>query len=156
MANNQTRIQAVNPDGQTLHVQHTSSDSPILPVASLAQLKEIDPELVNFVVEETAKEASHRRQQNSRINTFIFVEKLSGVVAGLILALAVFFLGGYLIMNGHDTAGTTLCTVNLVAIVALFVNRQNNLTDKQNARAAAAASKKSQKAPRSKKSLPGG
>lgn len=129
MGNNQTNVKAIRPDGEMLHVQHTSTDSPILPAASLAQLKEIDPSLVNFVVDETAKEAAHRRKQESRINVFILVEKLSGVLIGGLLAFFVFGLGGYLILKGHDTAGVAICGAGLAAIVALFVNRQNNLTE---------------------------
>lgn len=129
MANNQTNLRAVNPDGQTFHVQHTSTDSPILPAANLLQLHQIDPSLVDFVVAETGKEAAHRRKQDARINTFIFCEKLSGVLIGGALAFFVFALGGYLILHGHDTAGVTICGAGLVSIVALFVNRQNNMTE---------------------------
>jgi uncharacterized membrane protein len=128
MANNQTNVKAINSDGGTFHVQHTSTDSPILPAANLAQLYDLDPKLVTFVVEETEKEAAHRRKQESRINTFIFSEKLIGVVVGALLAFFVFGLGGYLILRGHDVAGVSICGAGLVSIVALFVNRQNNQT----------------------------
>jgi hypothetical protein len=128
MANNQTNVKAINQDGQTFHVQHTSTDSPILPAANLAQLHELDPSLVTFVVEQTAKEAEHRRKQESRINTFIFTEKLAGVLMGALITFFVFGIGGYLILKGHDTAGVGICGAGLVSIVALFVNRQNNQT----------------------------
>jgi len=129
MANNQTNVKAINSDGGTFHVQHTSTDSPILPAANLAQLHELNPDLVTFVVEETAKEAAHRRKQESRINTFIFSEKLIGVIVGALLAFFVFGLGGYLILHDHDTAGVAICGAGLVSLVALFVNRQNNQTE---------------------------
>lgn len=129
MANNQTHVKAVTNEGNTFHVQHTSTDSPILPAANLAQLAELDPSLVDFVVEETKKEAAHRRKQESRINAFVFAERISGVVIGALLAFFVFGFGAYLILQGHDAAGLGLCGGGLVSIVALFVNRQNNLAE---------------------------
>lgn len=45
----------------------------------------------------------------------------AGLVLGFLVTIA--FLGGaiYLISNGHDTAGTVLGTVDIVALVAVFV-----------------------------------
>lgn len=155
MGNNQTNVKKVDADGGQFHVQHTTTDSPILPAANLAQLNEIDPALVRFVVDQTEKEAEHRRKQESRINTFIFAEKLTGVIIAALLTFFVFGLGGYLIFNDHDVAGVTICGAGLASIVALFVNRQNNVTE-QVAKAAAAASAPGRKprTPAAKKKIP--
>jgi len=153
MANNQTNVRKIDPDGGTFHVQHTSTDSPILPAANLAQLNEIDPALVTFVVEQTAKEAEHRRNQERRINTFIFTEKLIGVIVAALLAFFVFGLGAYLISTNHDVAGVTICGAGLVSIVALFVNRQNNQTEQVTKMASTAQPRKT-RTPATKKKLP--
>lgn len=131
MGNSHTNLQGANSDGRTFTVQHTSTDSPILPAANLAQLKEIDPTLIDFVKDETAMEAASRRRNDALINWFIFIEKISGVLVGGVIAAFVFSIGGYLVLRGHDIAGVGICGAGLVSIVALFVNRQNNLNKKE-------------------------
>jgi hypothetical protein len=91
---------------------------------------------VDFVRDETKKEAAHRRKQESRINTFIFAEKLTGVLLGAFIAIFVFGLGGFLIYKGHDVAGVGICGAGLVSIVTLFVNRQNNASQQVIAKSA--------------------
>jgi hypothetical protein len=46
MANKHTNLQAVDSQGQHVSLNHTSTDSPLLPVANLQQLQAIDPKLV--------------------------------------------------------------------------------------------------------------
>jgi len=57
MANRSLSAQAKNSRGDelTLHAQDT--DAPILPVASLEHLHEFRPDLVDFVITQTATEA---------------------------------------------------------------------------------------------------
>jgi hypothetical protein len=114
-------------------------------------LQEIDPTLVKFVVDETEKEAAHRRKQESRLNTFVFIERMSGVVIAGLVTVFVFAIGGFLVYKGHDWAGTVLCGAGLSSIVALFVNRQKNVTEQARVKAAAPAKPR---APRQKKQLP--
>lgn len=125
---NRTEIQARNREGEELSVQHTSTDSPILPALNLRELQEIDPKLVPFVIEQTALEADFRRKESKRVNTLIFTERISGVVLGAIIALVVVGLGAYLILQGHDWAGVTLCGGTLATIVGIFVTKK--VTDK--------------------------
>ena len=63
---NHTVVQAGNKEGEHLSVQHTSTDSPILPAANIRELQSIDPTLVPFVIEQTAKEADFRRNESKR------------------------------------------------------------------------------------------
>ena len=125
---NRTEIQARNREGEELSVQHTSTDSPILPALNLRELQAIDPNLVPFVIEQTALEADFRRKESKRVNTLIFTERISGVVFGAIIALVVVGLGAYLILQGHDWAGVTLCGGTLATIVGIFVTKK--VTDK--------------------------
>jgi|SRR5471030_901668 len=125
MTNNHTNLQAVNKDGQTVSFHHTSTDSPILPAANLAQLQQIDPALVAFVVEETRLEAAARRRNASQINWFIFLEKVAGVAAGAIVAIFGFAVAGYLVLRGHDTAGAVISGTTLLGIVTVLVTRQH-------------------------------
>lgn len=121
---NHTVVQAGNKEGEHLSVQHTSTDSPILPAVNLRELQAIDPKLVPFVIEQTALEAEFRRNESKRVNTLIFTERISGVVFGAIIALVVVGLGAYLILEGHDWAGVTLCGGTLATIVGIFVTKK--------------------------------
>lgn len=121
---NQTVVRAGNKEGEHLSVQHTSTDSPLLPAANIRELQSIDPTLVPFVIEQTALEASFRRDETKRVNTLVFIERISGVVFGAIIAIVVFTFGFFAIMNGHDTAGVTLCGVALASIVSIFVTKK--------------------------------
>lgn len=96
MANNHTNLQATNSEGHTVSLQHTQTDSPILPAANLAELQRIDPNLVPFVIEQTRLEADARRRSNTQLNWFIFIERISGVVLAAVIALFVFAIAGYL------------------------------------------------------------
>lgn len=124
MANNHTNVHATNSQGHQLSINHTSTDSPILPAANLQQLQQIDPSLVQWVVTQTEIEANHRRQSEVRINRYIFIERISGVVAGAFVAVFGLAVGGYLIYKGHDWAGTILCGSTLGVIVTVLVTKQ--------------------------------
>ena len=122
--NNHTNVEAHNERGHRINFQHTSTDSPILPAENLSRLKEIDPALVMWVVEQTEKEATHRRKEESKINIFILIERLSGVIAATAVAIFGLALGGYLIMHNHDTAGVLISGTGLGTIVSVLVARR--------------------------------
>lgn len=124
-----TKVQAVSKDGEQFTVQHTESDSPILPAPNLEHLQRIDPSLVPFVVEQTKIEADFRRSQNKKVNLYIFIERISGVLVGGGIALVGLGLGAYLILAGHDWAGTAICGINLVGIVSVIVTRKISKED---------------------------
>jgi hypothetical protein len=72
-ASNHTSVQARNRDGNHLNLQHTSTDSPILPAENLRQLQAIDPSLVQWVINQTEQESIHRRKEEGKINWFILI-----------------------------------------------------------------------------------
>jgi hypothetical protein len=121
---NHTVLQAENKEGEHLSVQHTSTDSPILPAANMRELQEIDSKLVPFVIEQTSLEADFRRTETKRVNTLVFIERISGVVFGALIALFVEGLGSYLILRGHDWAGAIICGSALASIVGIFVTKK--------------------------------
>jgi len=123
---NHTQLRAVNNEGDTVDLQHTSTDSPILPASNLEQLHRLDPSLVQFVVEQTKLEAEHRRATQKKTNSYIFIERISGVVAGAVVAIFGLGAGAFAIIKGHDWAGAALCGVTLVTIVTVLVTKKNN------------------------------
>jgi uncharacterized membrane protein len=124
MSNGQTKVHATDKDGGQLSVSHTTTDSPLLPAANLEQLQRIDPTLVSFVVEQTEKEAAHRRAETSKINTFVFIERVSGVVVGGLVAAFGLAVAAYVAINGHETAACIIGGTTLAAIVAVIVTRK--------------------------------
>lgn len=128
-----TSVQARHNDGHQVSLQHTSTDSPILPAENLKVLFDLSPSLVEFVVEQTKLEATHRRKEESKVNWFVFLERVSGIVAGTFVAISGLGIAAYLVVNGHDWAGVTLGTVELALIVSILVARKldnDNLTQK--------------------------
>ena len=65
-------------------MQTSTTDAPLLPIAQLIQLKQIAPERLAWVFEETTKEAEFRRRELRRINTLVFCKHLSSLGAGLL------------------------------------------------------------------------
>lgn len=102
MSNEHTKVHATNPDGGQLSVSRTTTDSPILPAVNLQQLQQIDPKLVTWVVEQTEKEANFRRGETRRINSFIFAERISGVIVGGFVAIAGLAVSAYVAIQGHE------------------------------------------------------
>lgn len=124
MASNHTNVQATSNQGHQLSINHTTTDSPVLPAGNLEQLRQIDPKLVDWVVHQTEIEADHRRSSEIRINRYVFIERISGVVAGAFVSIFGLAVGGYLILQGHDWAGTVLCGTTLATIVTVLVTKQ--------------------------------
>lgn len=118
MSNRQTSIQA---QGDNLHVTQHESDSPILPVAQLERLHQFRPDLVDWVVNQTTAEANTRWARQRTTDCYIFVERISGLVFGFVIAIAGFCASVYLAMNGHDGVAFVVGGGILVGIVAVLV-----------------------------------
>lgn len=86
MANNHTRV---SKRGNALTATSTTTDAPLLPMQQMRQLQELSPARLEWMFNETEIEAKHRRSENRRINTMIFIER----VLGLFFALVVTVLG---------------------------------------------------------------
>lgn len=131
MSNEHINLHSVDRDGKSVSLNHTSTDSPILPAAQLLQLKEIDPTLVNWVVEQTEIEATSRRSQEKRVDWFIFAERMSGVLMGGVVALGGLAISAYVIVNGHDWAGVGIGGATLATIVVAFITKDRGNKPKE-------------------------
>lgn len=121
MANQARKLQAKNGNGAEVSIHTQETDSPILPVAQLEQLHQFRPDLVDFVVEQTKAEAEHRRKQSNRINTFVFVEHLLGIVASFAIGLVGVAGGIYAGLHGQPVLGGTIVTVCLGTLAVAFL-----------------------------------
>lgn len=88
----QTTAHVKNRTGSEMLVQDSHSDAPLLPIAGIERLHAIRPDRVDWVFEQTQIEAETRRKEQARINTFIFVERLAGMLAAL--SIGVCGIGG--------------------------------------------------------------
>lgn len=92
-------------------------------MAQLEQLQKIDPALVEWVVTQTRVEADFRRTETSRVNRFIFTERISGVIAGALVATLGLCVSAYTAINGHDWVAGIIGGATLVTIVTVLVVR---------------------------------
>jgi hypothetical protein len=74
-----------------------------------------------IIMEEFAAEGAHRRRVELEIVRGENVRANRGQVFALLVLLAGMGLGGWLVMAGHDWAGTVVAGGNLVGMAALFL-----------------------------------
>ncbi len=118
MAGKQTRLSAGN---GRLDVSQTTTESPLLPIEQIAQLKQIDPARVDWVFEQTQVESTERRREVRRINTMVFIERIAGLFFALIIAFAGLGVAAYLAISGHDWVAGVIGGTTLVGLVTAFI-----------------------------------
>jgi hypothetical protein len=123
MANRHTKLSA-NQAGEVA-VSSTVTDSPILPIEQIERLKELVPGRVEWVFDQTQVEAEHRRSENRRINTLVFVERLIALSFALAIALSGMFASVYLAMHDHDVASAVMGGATLASMVTAFLVKGN-------------------------------
>jgi uncharacterized membrane protein len=125
MSNQHTTVQAKSGNNELTLSQH-STDSPILPIVQIERLHTIRPDKVDWVFDQTQKEAEARREQAARINNYIFYERVIGQVFGLIIGLAGLFAAAYIAVNGSPTAGAVVGGATLASMVGAFIVGRSN------------------------------
>jgi len=119
MASNHTRAQK-NKSGDVL-VQSTTTDAPLIPVEQLAKLKEIAPDRVDWIFEQTQLESEFRRTETKRIHTFTFVERICGLLFALLIAMCGLGSSVYSAMNGFQVVASVIGGATLVGLVTAFI-----------------------------------
>jgi hypothetical protein len=109
-----------NKDSQLTVSQH-ETDAPIIPMAQIAQLKEIHPERVDWVFSEATVEGQFRRAETKRINTYVFIERMAGILAGLAIGLIALLASYHLAMAGHDWVAGIIGGTTVIGLVSAFV-----------------------------------
>lgn len=111
----------VKGENSQLTVSQHDTDAPILPVAQLEKLNSFYPDAVPWVINEATLEGKFRRAETSRINTFVFIERIVGVVAGLTIAVLALYFSYSLAMAGHDGVAAIIGGTTVVALVGAFI-----------------------------------
>jgi hypothetical protein len=102
-------------------VSHQSSDAPLLPVHDLEKLHQFRPDLVDFVVTQTALEAESRRVRAKKLNTFIFIERIFGSICALSIGIAGIGGGVYAGLNGQPWLGSVITTTTVGTLAVAFI-----------------------------------
>ena len=121
----QTTARVKDREGSEMVVQDNHSDAPLLPIAGIERLHAIRPDRVDWVFEQTQIEAETRRREQTRINTLIFIERISGMLAALILGLCGIGGGIYAALQGHDWLGGVVATAVIGTLAVAFLKRNN-------------------------------
>lgn len=106
---------------RSLTLSHHESDAPLLPMAQIERLHEILPDKVDWVFEQAKAEGDYRRRETGRVNLFRFIERMAGIVSGLVIGFAGLGTAAYLAMNGHDGVAGVIGGTTVVGLVSVFV-----------------------------------
>jgi hypothetical protein len=125
VTNRQTTAHVKSKAGDELVVQDNHSDSPLIPIASIERLHLVRPDRVDWVFEQTQLESESRRKERSRTNTFIFIERMVGVVAALMIGICGILGGIYAALQGHDWIGGIVATVTIGTLAVNFLAKRD-------------------------------
>ena len=125
---NKSTTANVKHNNSELTVQQHETDSPILPIAIMERLEIFKPEAVDWILNQTQIEADHRREENKKINSFIFFEHILGQLFALLIGLAGIAAGSYVAIQGQSLAGATIATAAITGLAVVFIKGRNGKT----------------------------
>lgn len=120
MANKSTTARVNRRDGE-MTVQQHETDSPIIPVAQLEQLYKFKPDAVDWVIRQTQIEAEHRRAEDKRVNTYIFIDRTIGQVFAFLIGIGGVGGGSYVAVSGQPWAGATIASLAITGLAVVFL-----------------------------------
>ena len=110
---------------ESLTLQNQEIDTPVLPVEQMERLHQFRPDVIDWILNETKAEAEARRQRMFKIDRYIFLEKLTGQIFGLIICFAGIAGGLAAIFNGAPGAGATIATVSIGTLAVAYIRRKS-------------------------------
>lgn len=114
------------PIGTFQITQSTLFQGPIPPPATLAEYDALLPGLANRIVGMAEAEQSHRHDLVSRgLRANVIRDRLGQIMAFSVVTI-VAALASILIAGGHTLGGTTLGSVDLVGLAALFLRQERS------------------------------
>lgn len=125
MASRHTSASAHSRDTE-VRVSQTTTDSPLLPVEQISRLRDLAPERVDWIFEQTEIEAEFRRTETRRINTMTFVERMAGLLFALLVAVFGLGVSAYLALNGHEVTASIIGGTTIVGLVSAFILGRNS------------------------------
>jgi uncharacterized membrane protein len=106
---------------------------PIPAPETLAGYRDVLPDAPDRILRMAEVEAAERQSRLRWETQGAVIRAQSGVVSAFLLCLIAIGSGAYLVMNGHDIAGTLFAGAGLTSLVGVFIygtNQQNRETGK--------------------------
>ncbi|MFQ0992136.1 hypothetical protein [Gilliamella apicola] len=103
-----------------------STDSPVIQMDVLEKLHAIRPDKVDWIFEQTEKEAEYRRKNDGRVNIFVFIERLLGQIFGLVIGLSGIAGSVYLGVHDHEVLAGTIATATIATLAVSFIKGRNS------------------------------
>jgi len=127
MSGKQARVHARQGE---VAVSHTTTDAPLLPIDQIEKLKQIAPNRLEWVFDQTQLESEHRRSEKKRVNTLVFIERMAGLVFALFVAIFGLGTAAYLAINDKSLVASVIGGATLVGLVVAFISgkRSQNTT----------------------------
>lgn len=116
-----TNLKARTPSGAELSLHATVTDAPILPIEQIRELQRIVPDRVQWLFEQTEREAEFRRKELRRTNTLQAVERAS--ILSVVFLLTVLLTGAALWAGAHEQKELSIaigCT-SLIGVVGAIL-----------------------------------
>ena len=105
-------------------VQEQHSDAPLLPVKDIQALKDVCPDAVQLILDETRKEAEFRRRVTEKEQGKYYFQRGMGQVFALIIGLAGIAGGVYCVRLDYPNAGGTIASLAIVSLALAFLGRK--------------------------------
>ncbi len=115
--------------GEITH-QQQETDSPIIPVQHLERLHQFKPDAVDWILQQTEREADHRRAEERRVNTFVFTEGIFGQICALLIGVAGIAGGSFVALNGQPWAGGFIASLAITGLAAVFIQEHQKRGNK--------------------------
>ncbi len=125
----QTHVKAQDTQGSRLQLVQHDTDSPLLPVAQLEKLHAFRPDLVDWVSRQTEEEAKSRLERTHRVDRYILTERVSGLVAGTMIAMVGIGASVYLAVMGQSAVAGIIGGGTLVGLVTVLVQGRKESRD---------------------------
>lgn len=103
-----------------------STDSPVIQIEVLERLHAFRPDKVDWIFEQTEKEAEYRRKNDGRVNIFVFIERLLGQIFGLVIGLSGIAGSVYLGVHDHEVLAGTIATATIATLAVSFIKGRNS------------------------------
>lgn len=121
MSNRQTHVDSKRGDSHLAITQH-ETDSPLIPVSQIERLHQFAPERVQWVFDQTEREADSRRSRAQRLDTFVFTERMVGQIAAVLLCSGALYAAYLLGMAGKKIAAAAIGTTAVVGLAGAFLS----------------------------------
>lgn len=123
MATKNTQVKAKNATGNEIHLSHSQTDSPILDVYSLERLHQFRPDIVDFVIEQTKKEAESRRKREVKIDRFTFSERMMALFLAMLMATGGICGSIYAATLGYEKLSWIIASTCIGSLAIAFLKR---------------------------------